>query len=222
MFLPLVLLLVAAAAVLWSFPRDPASRTRATDVVDAAERERSKPKPAHVSDDAVVLSPVATPSRHAITQSAAKRSEPLPSGPRNRRDNGASHSHRSQGGSAEEDHPTRAETGDPIVDRDDLMDVLNRDFMPLATECVERARERAPNLDGLLVIDLSIATDENLGAILEAVDAADENEVEDADLFECIQQTMLSTMLPPPLRDGREIFQIRLAAGPNAVEDAQE
>lgn len=102
------------------------------------------------------------------------------------------------------------------------MDVLNRDFMPLATECLDRAKERVPNLDGLLVIDLSIATEENLGAVLEAVDAADENEVEDTDLFECIEQTTLSTMLPPPIREGREVFTIRLAAGPSAVQDAPE
>lgn len=87
---------------------------------------------------------------------------------------------------------------DRIGGRKALMDALNRDFMPLADECIAEATARLPELEGMLAIGIEVVGDAELGSVVETVSAGELNEVDDADLWECMEQTALSTMLPPP------------------------
>lgn len=101
----------------------------------------------------------------------------------------------------EEDPAAEAEPGnikDRIGGRDALMDALNRDFMPLADECIAEATARLPELEGMLAIGVEVVGDAELGSVIETVSAGELNEVDDALLWECMEQTALSTMLPPP------------------------
>ena len=91
-----------------------------------------------------------------------------------------------------------------------LVDQLNRDFMPLASECIEQARERTPQLAGMLAISLETIADEQLGAVVDVADPAQSNKVVDPLLFECIRESAFSLSLPPPPTGGREKFEITM------------
>lgn len=101
---------------------------------------------------------------------------------------------------------------DRIGGRDALLQRLNADFMPLADECMQQARERAPDLRGLVAIDVKLLAERDVGAIVEDAAPAAENEIEDPELIECLQQTLYSTTLPGEAVDGLEGVMISLRA----------
>lgn len=112
--------------------------------------------------------------------------------------------------SADEQPPEPGQLTDQIGGREALLEHLNHDFMPLADECIEQARARRPELEGMLALGIETVADEELGGIVEAVSVQPQNEVDDAELLECLSQTALSMILPPPPESGREQFMITL------------
>lgn len=104
--------------------------------------------------------------------------------------------------------------------REALVDQLNKDFMPLASECIEEAELRSPQLSGMLAIGLETIADEQLGAIVDLADPTPTNNVMDPLLLECIRESAFSLTLPPPLTSGREKFQITLPVGPQPDPEA--
>lgn len=115
-------------------------------------------------------------------------------------------------------HPSRPASGtieDRIGGRDALVAALDDDFMPLADECIADARARDPSLQGMLAIELSVIADEEIGAVVDTVDFPASGEVHDALLHECIRETTLSTILPPPPEGGREGFLLTLNVDPD-------
>lgn len=103
---------------------------------------------------------------------------------------------------------------DRIGGRDALAASLNKDFMPLAHECIDRAQKRVPGMRGMLALGIETVADRELGAVVEAADAAPNNEIGDPDLLECIRESALSLRLPPPPANGREKFMITLPIEP--------
>jgi hypothetical protein len=91
---------------------------------------------------------------------------------------------------------------------------LNQDFMPLASECIEQAQARTPQLKGMLAIGLETIADEELGAVVDLADPAPTNDVLDPLLLECIRESAFSLTLPPPLTSGREKLEITLPIEP--------
>lgn len=114
----------------------------------------------------------------------------------------------------DEPAPEPGQLTDRIGGREALLEHLNHDFMPLADECIEQARARRPELEGMLAIGIDTVADEELGGIVEAVTIQPQNEVDDAELLECLSQTALSMILPPPPESGREQFMITLPIDP--------
>jgi hypothetical protein len=84
-----------------------------------------------------------------------------------------------------------------------VVDQLNRDFMPLAKECVEQAQQRTPQLTGMIALAMETVADEQLGAVVDVADPAPSNQVADPQLFECLRETAFSLSLPPPPTGGR-------------------
>jgi hypothetical protein len=124
---------------------------------------------------------------------------------------------RSGSGSVDESAAAGAEVDGGIVDRvgghDALVAELNHDFMPLARECIDQARERTPTLTGMVAIGLETVADEKLGAVVEAADPAPENEVTDEELLVCLRESALSLRLPPSPAEGREKLLLTLRVG---------
>jgi hypothetical protein len=113
--------------------------------------------------------------------------------------------------------PAPAPTGElnnRIGGHEDLLAQLNTDFMPLAGECIDAARERDPELNGMLTVNFEILSDEELGSIVETVDFADPNETQDDELRTCIRETTLSMILPEA-PSGQEQFMLTLPLDEN-------
>jgi hypothetical protein len=66
---------------------------------------------------------------------------------------------------------------------------LNKELMPLASECIEQALARSPALEGLLALDLSLAPTEGGKALVESVVESPNNQIHDAELVECLRQS---------------------------------
>jgi hypothetical protein len=96
----------------------------------------------------------------------------------------------------------------------ELLDRLNRDFMPLASECIEQAQERAPQLSGLLVLGFETIADEQLGAVVEVADPTPRNAIADPLLLECLRESALSLSLPPLPANGRDKFEVSIPVEP--------
>lgn len=86
---------------------------------------------------------------------------------------------------------------------DAMSDLLTNDFGPLADECIADARERAPDLAGMAAIAFTVVADEDIGGVVESADPAPDNEIDDPGFVECMRESMLSTVLPPPPGSGR-------------------
>jgi hypothetical protein len=83
-----------------------------------------------------------------------------------------------------------------------VVDQLNRDFMPLAKECVDQAQQRT-QITGLIALSMETVADEQLGAVVDAAEPAPSNQVVDPLLFECLRESAFSLSLPPPPTGGR-------------------
>lgn len=96
-----------------------------------------------------------------------------------------------------------------------LVEVMNQDLMPLADECYAMALEEQPDLAGLLVVDLEIIGEEEIGGIVESVRPGQNNELAQPDLLECVRESILSTTLPPPPQGGRDAISLSLRLSPD-------
>lgn len=97
-----------------------------------------------------------------------------------------------------------------------MVKVMNEDLMPLVDECYALARETQPQLAGMLVLDVEMIGDEDVGGVVDAVTMGIGNELADPGLLECVQESLLSTTLPPPPQAGRDALQISLRLEPDA------
>ena len=91
-----------------------------------------------------------------------------------------------------------------------LVDHLNADLMPLASECIDLARERDPELTGMLAISLEIIADEELGSIVESVEYPEAGGPGDDELQTCIRESTLSMTLPPSASGGAFMLTLQL------------
>ncbi|MEM7152189.1 MAG: hypothetical protein AAF799_05065 [Myxococcota bacterium] len=91
-----------------------------------------------------------------------------------------------------------------------LKEVLDEELMPLTHECIQMAREARPDLAGMLVVDLSIIGDDELGGVVDTVGSGSNNEVLDPDLLECVSESILSITLPPPPQGGRDAIALSM------------
>lgn len=104
-----------------------------------------------------------------------------------------------------------------LVDRTgvlgDAVRVLNRDLLPLVSQCFDQAHERQPALKGMLALGVKLASAEGVGGIIETVEPAEPNELHDDELIECIRQSAFSIELPTPESDARGEFQLTIPFG---------
>ena len=75
-------------------------------------------------------------------------------------------------------------------------------------------RETQPELAGMLVVNVDIIGDEEIGGVIEAVAPGQGNELVDPGLMECVQESLLSTTLPPPPEGGKDAVALSLRLEP--------
>jgi hypothetical protein len=95
-----------------------------------------------------------------------------------------------------------------------VVDQVNRDFMPLASECIEQAQARLPQLAGMIALSMETVADEQLGGVVDVADPALSNQIGDPLLFECLRESAFSLTLPPPPVGGRMKVMITLRVDP--------
>lgn len=66
---------------------------------------------------------------------------------------------------------------------------LNKEFMPLASECIEQAKARTRGLRGMLSFTMGIAPTENGRAIVASIKPRPDNQIVDPELFECVRES---------------------------------
>lgn len=95
-----------------------------------------------------------------------------------------------------------------------LIGAINDDFLPLAQECYEQALETDPELRGMLDMNFQIIADEDIGGIVDEVELGEENELHNPGMHECVRETMLSTLFPPPPDSGSTGVRLTLRFEP--------
>lgn len=66
---------------------------------------------------------------------------------------------------------------------------LNKEFMPLASECIIRAKDRKPFLEGLLSFTMVISPTQDGKAVVSALKVHPDNKIQDPELWECIRES---------------------------------
>jgi hypothetical protein len=105
---------------------------------------------------------------------------------------------------------------DRIGGRPELLERFNADFMPLADECIEQALERVPELRGMVAMNVKLLAERDVGAIVEATEPAEINEITEPELLECLQETLMSMAMPGHAVDGLDGIMISMPVEPGA------
>jgi hypothetical protein len=215
----LIVLLVAIAVGVWWYPRCGPSGAASGAPARAAASERAAAPPAAAtgvghstetvaSQDAAAQRSTARAKRdalreHILRQLALRAAAPSGGAPPPGAAAGSS-SDPASGGL----HNRLDERHQPVVDQ------LNRDFMPLANECIEQAQARVPQLAGMIALSMETVADEQLGAVVDIAEPAPSNQVVDPLLFECLRESAFSLTLPPPPTGGRMKAMITMRIDP--------
>jgi hypothetical protein len=95
-----------------------------------------------------------------------------------------------------------AAPGIPGIDPKYIQQRVRDDFFPLASGCYDDALTRAPGLHGKVVFAFNIVGDARTGGIVEAVDVLSESTLRDPEVIDCMRQSFLSVVFPPPASGG--------------------
>jgi hypothetical protein len=68
---------------------------------------------------------------------------------------------------------------------------LNKELMPLVSECIDQSKARNPQLHGMLALSMVVAPTDNHKVIVSAKPTP-ANQIHDAELLECIQESSFS------------------------------
>jgi len=212
----IVLLIALAVGVVWYLRREPSDPSGAASRDVTAEARAAPPAAATgvghatevaASQDAAAPRSTARAKRDALREQILRQLAQRPAAP-----SGAPSPTAAAGSSSD---PAPGGLQNRIDDRHQpVVDQMNRDFMPLANECIEQAQARAPQLAGMIVLSMETVADEQLGAVVDVAEPAPSNQVVDPLLFECLRESAFSLSLPPPPTGGRMKVQITLRIDP--------
>jgi hypothetical protein len=88
------------------------------------------------------------------------------------------------------------------LDKDYVRDQI-REILPLLAECYNHALERDPKLGGRMMVDFSIVGDPSVGGLVgDSKIDGDKSDIGDADMRECVQETMYAAKFKPPGENG--------------------
>jgi hypothetical protein len=86
----------------------------------------------------------------------------------------------------------------PKLDKEYIRESV-RELIPVIRECYENALQDDPALGGKLVMKFEILGDEEVGGVVDQVEVdAEQSTIGDADMRECMRESMYTLELPPP------------------------
>lgn len=185
--------LVAALAAgaffyLWMGGDEPARDVPGGEM-DSPELPAPKPEPAD---------PAPTPA------SAPEASRAVRKAPREQVDRKRAHiRERLERAPVDDAHPAPAASAPapvepPKLDEEYIRESV-RDLIPVIRECYENALEDEPELGGKLVMKFEILGDEEVGGVVDEVEIdAEQSTIGDADMRECMRESMYTLELPAP------------------------
>lgn len=212
----LIVLLVAIALGVWWYLRGPSGAASGAPARVAAS-ERAAPAgatgvrhetEAAASQDAAAQRSTARAKRDALREQILRQLAQRPAAPSGGARASGPAAGSSSGPASEGLRNRLDELHQPVVDQ------VNRDFMPLASECIEQAQARAPQLAGMIALSMETVADEQLGAVVDVAEPAPNSQIVDPLLFECLRESAFSLTLPPPPTGGRMKVMITLRIDP--------
>jgi hypothetical protein len=94
---------------------------------------------------------------------------------------------------------------------------INAQFGPLVDQCFDQAQERGVNQRGMLGLAVKLASAEGVGRIIEAIDPTAGNEIDDAELIDCLRESAFTVDLPVE-GSGRTDFEMTIRYGPTRAD----
>jgi len=94
------------------------------------------------------------------------------------------------------------DTPAPMKDKTGMMGAevkaLNAQFLPLVDQCFDQAKERGVRQRGMLALNMKLAGAEGVGRIIESLEPAENNPIDDPELIDCLRQSAFTVDLPEP------------------------
>ncbi len=227
-------LLLSAAAVLvvllvrivFSEPLEPrgpqiqSTRTSAQPRVEVSQQDKSRSRGRRVSRSE------RNQVHRKILDALAQRRQAEPAA-RQRRAHAGTETGQPSSSDPAEDPTSEGEEPSAIKNRFEAGDTwgnlvagsLGTELGELADECVQNALDRQPGLQGMVEINFSVMGDEDIGGVIEEAELGPDNQVHDPGLAECLQESVLSMVLPPPEGSGRRGVRLTLPVGEGTPRD---
>jgi hypothetical protein len=114
----------------------------------------------------------------------------------------------------DDEAPTPGSLIDRTGNHGHMVKVMNEELMPLVDECYALARETQPELTGMLVLNVEMIGDEDIGGVVESAGLGPDSEIVDPALVECVHESLLSITLPPPPEGGKSAIQMQMLLEP--------
>lgn len=84
------------------------------------------------------------------------------------------------------------------LDKEYIREAVRKDLIPLAHDCYGSMLEIDPNFAGTLVLEFDIMGDEDVGGIVDDVKPAEGTDMTNPEFVECMSESMMTVMFPPP------------------------
>jgi len=87
---------------------------------------------------------------------------------------------------------------------------LNRQLIPLVDQCFDQAKERGVRGRGMLALGVKLTGADGIGRIIESVEPAPNNAIDDPELIDCVRQSAFTVDLPPPTSSGSSELELTI------------
>ena len=103
---------------------------------------------------------------------------------------------------AASEEPSEKPSEEIGLDKDYIREVVQDQVVELVRECYNSKLVDDPTLAGKIVLNFTIAGDESVGGVIEAVTVAEGTTLDDPEMGECVAESMASATFDPPQGGG--------------------
>jgi hypothetical protein len=88
------------------------------------------------------------------------------------------------------------------LDKAYIREAVRKDLIPLAHDCYSSVLATDPKFAGTLVLEFDIMGDEDVGGIVDGVVPGEGTDVANPEFIECMSESMMTVIFPPPVGGG--------------------